>query len=223
MRQVKVIHTPTGNSNHVYLKQLPDECGICHKNIAPQFIAAVNIGGPNSQFIEATFQCTNDKCRSLIIGYYIKAIDGTGNFELQKNAPIIPKGQDFHSDIIEVSPNFVEIYNQSLFAEQTGLTLISGIGFRKALEFLIKDFLVYLTPEEEETILRLPLGQCINKLENPNLKEMAKRATWIGNDEAHYNRKWEGKDVSDLKRLIEVTVHYISMEITTKKYIIEMS
>lgn len=205
------------------LDVFPDECGICHKNIEPIFKSATFIQGNYSSLnLEAVFQCTNFKCNSLIIGYYWRP-KYPDDFKLQKSAPTIPKGLDFNEEVTDVSPNFIEIYNQSLFAEQTGLTLISGIGYRKSLKFLIKDFLIFLDKDSEEAILKMPLGQCINQLENHNIKEMAKRATWIGNDEAHYSRKWEGKDVTDLKKLIEVTVHFISMDITAKKYLQEMS
>ena len=36
---------------------------------------------------------------------------------------------------------FLTIYNQSLSAEDNNLDQIAGIGYRKALEFLIKDYL----------------------------------------------------------------------------------
>ncbi|MFS0763916.1 DUF4145 domain-containing protein [Peribacillus phoenicis] len=205
------------------LDKFPYECGLCHKNVDPSFIAAAFIKGNHltSTFIEAVFQCTNLECNSLIIGYYEKA--SSTRFKLLKNAPILPKGKGFSDEIINVSPNFNEIYNQSFHAEQIGLTLISGIGYRKALEFLLKDYLIYLGKDEEEKILNMPLGQCINKLENHNIKEMSKRATWIGNDEAHYTRKWEDKDVNDLKKLIEVTVYFIAMDITSRRYLDEMT
>jgi hypothetical protein len=34
----------------------------------------------------------------------------------------------------------------------------------------------------------------------------------LGNDELHYVRKWENKDINDLKKLIDATLHYISLE-----------
>lgn len=101
--------------------------------------------------------------------------------------------------------------------------MISGIGYRKALEFLVKDYFIFLDSENEESIVKLPLVQCINQLENQRIKEIAKRATWIGNDEAHYKRKWEDKDVTDLKRLIEITVHFIALDVSAQKYLEEMS
>jgi hypothetical protein len=220
MRQVQLQY-PGGNPIPVYIKSYPDNCGMCHKNVEPRFISGIFIKERNGQNAECSFQCTNRSCNTTIIGYYSKRSDS--HYYLDKIAPILPLGQEFQPEIKEISPNFVEIFNQSLFAEQTNLTLISGIGYRKALEFLIKDFLIYLALDSEDTILKLPLGQCINKLESHIIKEMAKRATWIGNDEAHYSRKWENKDVNDLKKLIEVTVHFIAMDITAKKYLEEMS
>nr|WP_255259901.1 hypothetical protein [Lentibacillus sp. CBA3610] len=97
------------------------------------------------------------------------------------------------------------------------------MGYRKALEFLIKDYLIYLDNEAETEFLKMPLGQCINKLGNHNIKEIAKRAAWIGNDETHYIRKWKNKDINDLKKLIEVTVYFIAMEVVSNKYLEEMS
>lgn len=34
---------------------------------------------------------------------------------------------------------------------------------------------------------------------------------WLGNDETHYVRRWEEKDLSDLKRLISMTVSWIDL------------
>jgi hypothetical protein len=51
---------------------------------------------------------------------------------------------------------------------------------------------------------------------------VAKRAVWLGNDETHYERLWEGKTIEDLKRLIDLTVHWIAMEIDTEDALKEM-
>ena len=60
-------------------------------------------------------------------------------------------------------------------------------------------------------------------MSNEKVKEVAKRAVWIGNDETHYVRRWEGKDIEDLKTLIEITIHWIEMEKLTADYLTEMS
>ena len=59
-------------------------------------------------------------------------------------------------------------------------------------------------------------------MEDARIKEVAKRAAWLGNDETHYVRIWEEKDVSDLKQLINLTVRWIENEIETRQLLENM-
>ena len=96
---------------------------------------------------------------------------------------------------------------------------ICGVGYRKALEFLIKDYAILNYPQQKETIEKKLLGQCIKEfVTDEKVKIVATRAVWLGNDETHYIRKWEGKNLDDLKKLIELTVHWIEMEALTKSF-----
>jgi len=108
------------------------------------------------------------------------------------------------------------IYNEAFQAEQYRLTQICGPGYRKALEFLIKDYAIKKHPTKEQTILKEQLMPCITNYTIDNIKKVAKRAAWLGNDETHYIRKWENNDLQDLKKLVELTVHWIEMEELTK-------
>ena len=100
---------------------------------------------------------------------------------------------------------------------------MTGIGLRKALEFLVKDFAVAEHPMDRETILKKPLATCIRDyIGDANVREIATRAAWLGNDETHYLRKWEDRDVSDLKVLIRLTVNGIDNILLARKYITEM-
>jgi len=122
-----------------------------------------------------------------------------------------------------VSPSFVDIYAQASAAEDWGLNQICGPGYRKALEFLVKDYCLSSKPEHEKEIRKTLLGSCIKEyIEDSNVKECAKRATWLGNDETHYLRKWEAKDVKDLKTLIRLTGNWIENNVLTKRYLEEM-
>ena len=63
----------------------------------------------------------------------------------------------------------------------------------------------------------MQLGKCISDyVASDRVKQVAARAVWLGNDETHYLRKWEGKDLEDLEILIELTVHWIQMEELTE-------
>lgn len=119
---------------------------------------------------------------------------------------------NFNSKIISLSPRFDKIYNQALAAETYGLDEIAGLGYRKALEFLVKDFAIYQHPNDKETIKSKSLSWCIkNYINNEIITTLAERSAWIGNDEAHYVRKQEGCDVSDMKSFIQAIVYFISM------------
>ena len=125
--------------------------------------------------------------------------------------------EQFDGGILTLSPQFVKIYNQALAAESTGLDEIAGLGYRKAMEFLVKDFCIHLNPDDEEKIKALPLGRCITDyVKNEQIQTLATRAAWIGNDEAHYIRKQEGRDVSDMKAFIKATVYFVGMVLITE-------
>lgn len=129
----------------------------------------------------------------------------------------------FEKGVAEISPMFVEIYNQAHRAELLGLNQLVGIGYRKALEFLIKDYCCLKKPDSSEKIKKLSLGTCINNyVDDPRIQKMAERAAWLGNDETHYVRKFTDKDVSALICLIQLTRHWISMEYLTEEWINEL-
>jgi hypothetical protein len=125
--------------------------------------------------------------------------------------------------IQKISPDFVSVYREAEEAELRNLKLVCGPGYRKALEFLIKDYIIKSNPEKAEEIKRLNLGKCISDfVKNDKINSVASRAVWLGNDETHYLRKWEGKDLQDLKNLISLTVHWIDMEELTEATIKDM-
>jgi hypothetical protein len=81
-----------------------------------------------------------------------------------------------------------------------------------------------MNPDNEDEIKKSFLSTCIKKyIDEINIKKCAERAAWLGNDEAHYIRKWENKDINDLKVLIELTVNWINNVLLTRKYENEMS
>ena len=54
------------------------------------------------------------------------------------------------------------------------------------------------------------------------MRQCAERAVWLGNDETHYERKWIGKDLQDLKVLIRLTVNWIDGEALADGYVESM-
>ena len=48
-------------------------------------------------------------------------------------------------------------------------------------------------------------------IDNLQLKIVASRATWLGNDQTHYEQKYTDNDINDLKRLIKLSVNWIEI------------
>ena len=206
------------NSGQKTLNKLPDECPYCHRSILPNVIHGYIV----NRNMEVFMNCPNENCSKSFIGYYNFSSGNNWNFNYGTSQGNLI-GKSFKEVIVEISPMFEIIYNQAFSAEQQNLKEISGVGYRKALEFLIKDYLIARDEKTKDKILKMRLGNCIKDLvEDTRIKTVAKRAVWLGNDETHYLRKWEGKDLSDLKKLIDLTVHWIEMEKLTESFEDEM-
>lgn len=212
-----------GISANITLNSIPDMCPICHRSIHPKNI--INCILTQRELVQGIFRCTSQECEEIFIATY--KIESMQRSPLPCSfkgiAPKIPQKHEFPQNIQDVSPSFIDIYNQVIAAEAIDLTEMVGTGLRKALEYLIKDFLIHQNSSKEQEIKKAFLGKCINDyIEDQNIKKCAERAAWLGNDETHYTRKWEDKDVTDLKRLVQLTVNWIENVLLTQKYINEM-
>jgi hypothetical protein len=114
----------------------------------------------------------------------------------------------------------VEVFVQASAAEQYQLAQVAGPGCRKSLEFLVKDYCISVHPDKRDTIMATLLGPCIQTyVDDQNIKDCARMAAWLGNDETHYERRWVDKDISDLKTLIELTTNWIRNHVLTRRYL----
>lgn len=217
MPGIQVTNFDGGKSNITY-QNVPKQCPFCHKNITPRIFQ----GFTKSSFLEIVFQCPDDECGRIFTAFYSK--NENNQFAVNSVSIGTFQEEEFSQNIKDLSKSFTEIYNQALKSESLKLNHLTGIGLRKALEFLIKDYLINNNPEKEEKIKKKFLGKCIDEyVDNQNIKEMSVRAAWLGNDETHYIKKWEDKDIGDLKKLIQITLHWIEMELLTKQYKEDMS
>ena len=154
------------------------------------------------------------KCKKPFLAYYNDSGDTMAKATTAELYPKFAKERIFEREISNLSASFVKIYNQAIEAEASELDELAGMGYRKALEFLIKDYCIYKNPNDEETIKKIQLGEVINNyVDSQKIKNLAKISAWIGNDETHYTRKHEELDIEDLKKFIEATVHFVSYDI----------
>ena len=90
-------------------------------------------------------------CKKHFIGRYFGV---SGNFKLEYALPSNPQPIIFDDFVNNISPQFSVIYNQAKQAEDFGLNELVGIGYRKSLEFLIKDYLIQVQKEDEQIRIR---------------------------------------------------------------------
>lgn len=206
-----------GQQKHLSIDQFPDTCPYCHRDITPKQLGT---GFYDSYEVQVILHCPNRSCQKIFVGYY--SSHGS-TYSLHRTSKGHRKSTELPDIIREVSPNFATIYEQSNIAEQDGLSEVCGVGYRKSLEFLIKDYVISKHQKEADEIKKKFLGKCIKEyITDQRIKTVAERATWLGNDETHYVRKWETKDLNDLKSLIRITMLWIEMEIETERIEAEM-
>ena len=213
------------NGRTYYIDRHVDVCPCCHHAVSPKVVATTTNKeeSATADIIDIVYKCPRHKCSRLFIGVIVMDVF-SGNYLLKRSFPSNPKAPTLPDEVKEISPSFVKVFGQASAADKLGLDAIAGGGYRKALEFLIKDYCIHIDGSKEEIIKSLFLGAVIDKhVDDKNIKVCASRAAWLGNDETHYERKWKNKDIEDLKRLIELTVIWVKSNILTEKYKTEMS
>lgn len=141
--------------------------------------------------------------------YYCESFDTIPSLEIEPSI--------FTDAIKQKFPSFVKIYSQSEEAQNSKLDHLAGMGYRKALEFLVTDYLIeYPVDGVEKEWLTNPdtrLGNKISKIESKRIQKLAKAISFLGNDETHYTRKHPEYDVNSIKSFIAVLLSEIQNEI----------
>jgi len=204
-----------------------DECPNCKKALAPQNLYGLVHSRGDKENLSVADYCNG--CHTLVVSEYeiTKKIsrtnaDGSHQYndkeyvmvKLNHSVPINFKERIFDEKLKNVSPQFVKIYNQSLKAEELCLDEIAGLGYRKSLEVLIKDFAIYNNPDKADEIKSSWMMKCLKDyIENDKIKMLAEKSEWIGNDEAHYIKLQDDRDINDMKKFIDALVYFIAMSL----------
>lgn len=116
---------------------------------------------------------------------------------------------EFSEKIMHISPSFCEIFEQAECAQQDDYKLICGLGYGKALEFLVKDYAIFKFPLDVEMIKKSNLSECIKKHSVVEIRDSADVARLLRNDQTHYERSYLTHGSRELKTLILLMISLI--------------
>lgn len=188
-------------------------CPRCHSAIEPVLLWGY-VNDIKKGLFSVFLQC--NACNNTFISSY----EFTGIIEegytkyrtssLTRSEPISITKKSFSDEINKLSPNFVRVYNQAFAAEQNELDDICGMGYRKAVEFLAKDYAIHINPDKEADIKSSYLSTCINTyFDNKKLQNLATASAWLGNDQTHYEQRISDAGIKEMKAFIMALVNFI--------------
>lgn len=202
----------SAKENHRF--DMPDRCPNCHAY--GSFLLAGCFRSPDDPDItSALFYCPH--CHLFFMAYF-ECENSAGNSHQIKECFGVAKPLDQFSDLLyQMSPEFCETYKEAWEAERAHLMRAAGPAYRKALEFLVKDFAKCRNKEEDpDRIDKMPMMQAIKKfIAHSSIQTLSQAATWLGNDQTHTTKLHEDYDLKDLKLFNLAVAKYIDLELTT--------
>lgn len=195
---------------------IPNYCPHCGETIQPNVIYAASHFQTTDEpkNIGVFLQCTSQKCLNYFSLLFESDYSSELPYRLISYTYRPPIKVELPTNIKYVSEKFVDIYSQATVAENENLDQIAGVGYRKSLEFLIKDYAIRNNPDKENAIKSQLLGTVISDFltDFPKLQNLARAATWIGNDETHYVRRHTDRDIRDMKAFIQSASQFIAAD-----------
>lgn len=216
--------TPSRNFKEVYVEE-PVLCTHCQR-IGDQVCIEISlISGENSKF-DAIGLYGCKFCKESTISFF-KFRTYYADIERETFYPeilVVVKQEPQETFSVDIAPSiqdtyqeFTEIFDQAKRAENIGLSHLAGMGYRKAIEFLVTDFLKDYPTDESVTKewLENPktqLSQKVSKLPSSKLIRTAKAVTSLGNDETHYTIRHPNYNLQHMKRFISLLLKEIESE-----------
>lgn len=163
-------------------------------------------------FVVITYKCPDPECSRIYISLYLSH-NADKKLELLYIYPTkLPKILD--PLLQEMSPRFIESYRQANIAENHNCFDLAGSGYRNAIEILIKDYAIIELKEDPTTVAKKKLHICIKEyLGDVDLTRCADVVRILGNDNTHYERKYEELDFNILKTYMDIFIQLITTKL----------
>lgn len=188
----------------------PAQCPHCEICCDPLIVGQELLSpfSPNpSSFVFLVFQCT--ACKKLFTATYEVANKKSRLCCMTPFKPLV-----FVDELIEkTSPRFIEVYNQAIRAKENGDLNLAAVGYRSALEILIKDYAINDLHEPSEKVVKLDLFHAISNYLSSDTVNAADVVRILGNDHTHYERKYPELDFKVLQEYMDIFIHSIRVKL----------
>jgi hypothetical protein len=189
----------------------PTVCPICNFSEDGTIVSRATFGDLNFVFYGVVcYRCTH--CfKTYIVVYSIDTANKKADF-----VDFFPRNnQEYSNELLQpISPRFISAYNQALRAEERQDIELAAIGYRHALECLIKDFAIKELNLNYDEVVKKSLCDAIKLyLEEKDLVSTADVIRILGNDYTHYERKYPEFDFALLKQYMEIFIKLVETRV----------
>lgn len=187
----------------------PSTCPFCGIETDATVISVTQIvHRKDSTLFVVSCQCTHCENRFVALYERVKTTDKDG-LEYIEVLPR-PKGKALPACLSTISPRFEDAHSEAEGAETFGFTNLAAIGYRRALEILIKDFAIVELGKSEEEVASKKLEVAIaTYLQQEQLMNTADVVRILGNDHTHYKEKYPEHDFSLLKHYYDIFLRLV--------------
>ncbi len=218
---VGTMKVPVGNETcEIY--ELPTFCPRCRTDAVPTLLGAATISAAPDEWMFPTLnvpvRC--QRCNLAYIAEYygdpVNVGPQMGDVEItytfKRTIPNAFPSRELATTLQRISPRFTQVYGEAAAAEYDSLYEVAGVGYRRALEILVKDYLIARDPDNRPEVHKTWLSNCIEKfIEDPTIQDLARRANIIATDFAHYER-YGANELKDLVTLIDLVGAWIVLQ-----------
>lgn len=188
----------------------PSICPHCGYSIDAKLIDKTYYDFDGNLLLLSKCRCTN--CEKSI--FFADLYDSEQS-DIAKNVALFPSREfeRFENErLMAISPRFVDMYNQAKQAEFHKSFELAAIGYRSALEILVKDFAIKELGKDEQEVANKKLFSAIGEyLQLDQLVATADVVRVLGNDFTHYKRKHPEFDFELLKDYMDIFISQIDV------------
>lgn len=198
--------------------KLPKSCPYCEQVQTP-FVKSSSGLEQNDSLFSVIFIC--NECKQHFLIQYKKQATNLYN-SIHNSHPVYisykSSDEQFSQDLKECSPDFTTIFSQLNIAEKHNLNDLLKLGYRKAIEQLVWDYLIKFENKSENSLQKKTFSARIQLLNLPQTPWLSDLIAWIGNDGAHPYQRHEDLTIEDMKHLSNIVIKNIETLIMQHKY-----